>query len=147
MVVAVVALDGGSSAHKGSSALAATHHARGTHAGAAHTKHTHAAAGASRARLSVAVLNGTETTGLAHRISGQLQQSGYAHASALNGRPPGANEVTVVQYANGHKRDAESVAHTLGVSQVQPLEATVASFAGAASVAVIAGLDKAAAGT
>ena len=55
------------------------------------------------AETSVAVLNGTGTTGLAHRISGNLHQSGYSKATALNGRPPGANQVTVVEYASGHR--------------------------------------------
>lgn len=90
------------------------------------------------------VLNGTGTTGLAHKISGELNQHGYAKAQALNGRPPGANQVTVVEYAGGHRADAQSVAHALGVSQAQPMEATVASLAGSATVVVIVGLDKAA---
>jgi hypothetical protein len=92
----------------------------------------------------VAVLNGTETTGLAHAISASLRQNGYTQATALNGRPPGANQVTVVQYTQGHKADAEGVAHSLAVSTVQPMESSTASLAGSASVAVIVGLDKAA---
>jgi hypothetical protein len=142
VLVAVLLIGGGSAAHKGSSTTAAS---RGTH-----SRHAAAHAGRSsgaRAGLSVVVLNGTETTGLAHRVSGQLQQSGYAHASALSGRPPGANQVTVVQYAPGHKADAEGVAHTVGAAQAQPLEETVSSLAPSASVVVIVGLDKAPAGT
>ena len=92
----------------------------------------------------MAVLNGTETTGLAHRISGNLHQSGYSRATALNGRPPGANQVTVVEYASGHRADAQGVARALGVTQAQPMEGTVASLAGSATVVVIVGLDKAA---
>jgi hypothetical protein len=95
------------------------------------------------AETPVSVLNGTETTGLAHRISSSLQQSGYSQAAALTGRPPGANEVTVVEYATGHKADAEGVAHTLSVSNVQPEEQAVAVLAGSASVVVIVGADKA----
>jgi hypothetical protein len=100
---------------------------------------------ANAAEISVAVLNGTETTGLAHRISGQLQQTGYSQAAALAGSPPGSNQVTVVEYAAGHRSDAEAVARTLGTSQVQPIEGSVASLAPSASVAVIVGADKAAA--
>jgi hypothetical protein len=96
--------------------------------------------------VSVVVLNATETNGLAHRISGQLQQSGYSRATALGGRPPGANQVTVVEYAGGHRSDAEGVAQTIGASQAQPMEATVESLAGSANVVVIVGLDKATAG-
>jgi hypothetical protein len=90
------------------------------------------------------VLNGTGTTGLAHHVSGELNQHGFTLAKALDGRPPGANEVTVVEYTSGHKADAQSVAQALGVTQAQPIEGTVASLAGSASVVVIVGLDKAA---
>ena len=90
------------------------------------------------------VLNGTSTNGLAHRVSSELSGQGFARATALTGHPPGANQVTVVEYASGHKADAQSVARTLGVSQAQPMEGTVASLAGSATVVVIVGLDKAA---
>jgi len=40
--------------------------------------------------------------------------------------------------------EAEGVAHSLDVSQVQPLEPAVATLAGSASVVVIVGADKAA---
>jgi LytR cell envelope-related transcriptional attenuator len=99
----------------------------------------------SPAEASVAVLNGTETTGLAHRISGVLQQRGYSQATALSGRPSGANQVTVVEYASGHQADAEGVAHSVGATKVQPMEGGVASLAGSAKVVVIVGADKAAA--
>jgi hypothetical protein len=94
--------------------------------------------------MNVAVLNGTGTAGLAHRVAGELQQSGYSQATPLGGSPPGANQVTVVEYASGHQRDAEGVARSLGVGQAQPMEASVASLSGSATVVVIVGLDKAA---
>ncbi len=62
----------------------------------------------------------------------------------MNGRPPGANQVTVVQYTAGHKADAEGVARSIAVTTVQPMESSTAALAGPASVAVIVGLDKAA---
>jgi hypothetical protein len=89
------------------------------------------------------VLNGTETTGLAHRVSSELQQGGYSQATALNGRPPGTNQHSVVQYTSGHRGEAEAVAHSLGVSQVQPIESAVTALAGSANVVVIVGADKA----
>ena len=58
-------------------------------------------------------------------------------SSSLNSR-------TVVQYSSGHQAEAEGVAHSLDVSQVQPLEPAVATLAGSASVVVIVGADKAA---
>jgi hypothetical protein len=137
---------GGSSHGKSTTGSTAT---TGKHATKAHAKtSTHssskpAAGAAAPAETNVAVLNGTETSGLAHRISEQLHQSGYSQAAALNGRPPGANQVTVVEYASGHRADAAGVASALGVGQAQPIEATVSSLAGSATVVVIVGLDKA----
>jgi hypothetical protein len=115
-------------------------HARGTHPGRGV-----GAPASNPAAVNVVVLNGTGATGLAHRISGELHQSGYARAVALNGRPPGANQVTVVEYASGHRGEAEGVARAIGVSQAQPMESTVASLSGSATIVVIVGLDKAAA--
>ncbi|HEX3452524.1 MAG TPA: LytR C-terminal domain-containing protein [Solirubrobacteraceae bacterium] len=89
------------------------------------------------------MLNGTGTAGLAHRVSGELRSQGYSKATALNGTPPGANQVTVVEYASGHQAQAQGVARSLGVAQAQPIEGTVASLAGSATVVVIVGLDKA----
>ncbi|HEY2719265.1 MAG TPA: LytR C-terminal domain-containing protein, partial [Solirubrobacteraceae bacterium] len=113
------------------------------------SKHTSTGSAAapttSPASLGVVVLNGTGTTGLAHHVSEELQQGGYSRASALDGRPPGANQVTVVEYASGHQADAQRLARSLGVSQAQPIEGTVASMAPGASVVVIVGLDKASA--
>jgi hypothetical protein len=113
-----------------------------------HTKHTHPAAKptapANAGETPVAVLNGTETTGLAHRVSGQLQQLGYSQAAPLSGHPPGTTQTTVVEYTSGHRGDAESVARLLGVSNVQAMETAVAPLVGSANVAVLVGADKAA---
>jgi hypothetical protein len=95
------------------------------------------------AETAVTVLNGTETEGLARRIASELQQGGYSQAAASFGRPPGANEVTVVEYAGGNQANAERVAHSLSVSHVQPMEQAVAALAGSAKVVVIVGADKA----
>ena len=127
----------------GSSTASSVHRtAAGGAAGAAHAgTHARHAAGSGS---TVVVLNGTGTAGLAHRVASELRQSGYSQATPLGGSPPGANQVTVVEYASGHQRDAEGVARSLGVGQAQPMEASVASLSGSATVVVIVGLDKAA---
>jgi LytR cell envelope-related transcriptional attenuator len=154
VVILIVALSGGGS--KGASATSSSSSPSSPAKGSQKTAGEHAktpstssspgsgAAAVSPAETNVVVLNGTGTTGLAHRVSGELGQHGFTRASALNGRPPGANEVTVVEYASGHKAEAQSVAQALGATQAQPIEGTVASLAGSASVVVIVGLDKAA---
>jgi hypothetical protein len=131
-----------SSAHGTASASRAAHarpHAR--HSAASGSHHTTAAGAGS---TNVVVLNGTSTAGLAHRVAGELRQSGYSQATPLGGSPPGANQVTTVEYASGHQGDAEGVARSLGVGQAQPMEASVASLSGSATVVVIVGLDKSA---
>jgi hypothetical protein len=95
------------------------------------------------AETAVAVLNGTGTSGLAHHLAADLQQGGYTRAVALAGVPPGTHASTVVQYAHGHRADAQAVAKSLNVTQVQAMETTIASLAGSATVVVLAGADQA----
>ena len=90
------------------------------------------------------MLNATEAEGLAHRTASELQQNGYSQAAALNGRPPGSGQVTVVEYVGGHQAEAEGVARSLSVTHVLPIEAGVSALAGSANVVVIVGADKAA---
>ena len=97
----------------------------------------------SPAEAQVAVLNGTSTPNLAHRLSASLQQSGYSQATPLNGTPPGSHQTTVIEYTSGHRAEAAQVAQALGVTQVQPIEAAVSPLVGSSTVVVIAGLDKA----
>ena len=145
LVLALTSLNGSSGSPATSSNAASG--TAGTTTTAKHIKHTHTAAKptvpANAGETPVAVLNGTETTGLAHRISGQLQQLGYSQAAPLSGHPPGATQSTVVEYASGHRSDAESVARVLGVSNVQAMEAAITPLAGSANVAVVVGADKA----
>jgi len=121
------------------------HHTHTSTSAATHPSETSAPV-VSPAEAQVAVLNGTSTPNLAHRLSASLQQSGYSQATPLNGTPPGSHQATVVEYASGHRAEAAQVAQALGVTQVQPIEAAVSPLAGSSTVVVIAGLDKAGAG-
>ena len=47
-----------------------------------------------------------------------------------------------MEYAHGHRADAQAVAKTLGVTQVQAIETATASLAGSATVVVLAGTDQ-----
>jgi hypothetical protein len=145
VAVAVVALGGSGSKSPASSSGATTH--AGTTRAKARLKASSKAKATSQpvaADTAITVLNGTETTGLAHRVSATLQQRGFSQAAALAGRPAGANQSSVVEYVAGHQAEAEAVAHSLSISQVQPLEATVIPLSGSAKVVVIVGADKAA---
>lgn len=146
-LILVLATKGSSSPTKPSTSTSANSGSvTQTSTGASHHKpssKTKQAKATPPAETSVVVLNGTEQTGLAHRISSELQQSGYSQADALDGRPPGANEATVVEYASGHQADAAGVAKSLAVSHVEPMEQAVAVLAGSAKVVVVVGTDKA----
>jgi ABC-type Fe3+-hydroxamate transport system substrate-binding protein len=154
-IVAVVALivlltAGGGSSNKSAStstspSTLSSASGENTHTGTHHSETSLPASNPSETH--VVVLNGTETGGLAHRLSGNLQQSGYTLATALGGHPSGYS-TTVVEYASGHRTDARHVAQTLGVSQTKPLESAIAAMAGgSATVVVIAGSDLASTGT
>ena len=132
---------GGQGGRKTSSTTTSTHKSKQT---SSHHSES-AVAAVSPAETAVVVLNGTNVTGLARSLSDDLQQSGYLRATALEGTPPGAHGATTVEYASGHKAEAQSAAKALEVTHVQPMESGVSSLAGAATVVVIAGEDKAAA--
>jgi len=151
VVVAVVAVAltvfGGSSPSKAptSTVAPANHSAAAAPAKRSHkgsSTHPAKASTVSPAETTVAVLNATEAEGLAHRTASELQQGGYSQATALNGKPPGSGQVSIVEYASGHQAEAEGVARSASVSHVQPMEAAVAALVSSASVALIVGADK-----
>jgi hypothetical protein len=149
-IVLVVSSLGSSSGSGATTSATTTTHTQAHHTAASTTASTHpsetSAPVINPAEAQVAVLNGTSTPNLAHRLSASLQQSGYSQATPLNGTPPGSHQTTVVEYTSGHRAEAAKVAQALGVTQVQPIEAAVSPLAGSSTVVVIAGLDKAGAG-
>jgi hypothetical protein len=144
-VVAVSALGGSSKPKQTTSATITTPHNAAAHAKGSSHKHTKPAPKAptvSPAETSVAVLNATEAEGLAHRTASALQQNGYSQATALNGKPPGSGQVSVVEYTSGHQAEAEAVARSASITHVLPIEAAVSALASSANVVVIVGADK-----
>ena len=145
VVVALTAFGGSSGSKAPTSTLAPTSHSAATPAKHSHkpaTTHPATTSTVSPAETTVAVLNATEAEGLAHRTASELQQGGYSQATALNGKPPGSGQVSIVEYASGHQAEAEGVARSASVSHVQPMEAAVAALVSSASVALIVGADK-----
>jgi LytR cell envelope-related transcriptional attenuator len=147
VVGGALAVFGGSSGGKPSTSVAKT----ATPTVATHTTHAHKTPSkavaktpaVSPAETAVAVLNATEAEGLAHRTANALQQNGYSQAEALNGKPPGSGQVSIVEYTSGHQSEAEGVARSANVTHVQPMEAAVAALASSANVVLIVGADKA----
>jgi len=139
-VVLLLSLGGGSHKSPSTNTSAST-----TSTGASrHTSATHSAPKVNPGAVSISVLNGTQTNGLAHRIAAALKEKGYAHATALDGHPPGAYPKTIVEYSAGHSTDAKSVAQVLDVSasEVQPMQSTMLPLISGATVAIIAGEDQ-----
>jgi hypothetical protein len=139
LVLAVTALKGGGSKATATQSSLPTE----TQPASPHTRTTAHAVLTNPAETAVMVLNGTATAGLAHHLAADLQQSGYTHAAASAGVPPGTHATTVVEYVRGHRADAQAVAKKLNVTKVQVIEAAIAPLAGSSIVVVLAGADQA----
>lgn len=86
------------------------------------TRSTPAAAPAHN-RITVAVLNGTTTAGLASRVAATLTGNGFRQGPVTNASDQ-QRSVTVVSYFGGHEAEAREVAKTLNVPSdaVQPID-------------------------
>jgi hypothetical protein len=91
-------------------------------------------------RVTVAVLNGTTTPGLAASLRDRLTAAGFR---------PGTIDVyadqqiaaSVVEYAPGQQAAARAVGRRLGISHREPVTPGTRALAGDATVVVIAGPD------
>jgi hypothetical protein len=73
--------------------------------------------------VTVAVLNGTATNGLAHRVALKLGSAGYKQGQVTTAADQ-THTATVVAYVPAHRRDALPVATALklGPASVQPID-------------------------
>jgi LytR cell envelope-related transcriptional attenuator len=100
-------------------------------------------------RITVAVLNGTTTVGLASTVAGTLTADGFVQGPVTNASDQGRS-VTVVSYFDGREREAREVAQTLNVpaDAVQPIDADTEAACAAqdgsctATVVVTVGADR-----
>jgi hypothetical protein len=115
------------------------------------TSHQNRAAAVDPAKVTVTVLNGTATAGLADRIATKLTGAGFKQGTVTNASDQ-TRTATTVAYMPGRKRDALAVAKSLklGPASVQPLDASTravacpSSGACSAQVVVTVGTDLAA---
>jgi len=99
---------------------------------------TPATAAPAHDRVTVAVLNGTTTAGLASTVASTLTADGFVQGPVTNASDQ-QRSVTVVSYFGGHEAEAQEVAKTLDVpaDAVQPIDAdTEAACAQGATCAV-----------
>ncbi|MEA2376475.1 MAG: hypothetical protein QOD13_382, partial [Thermoleophilaceae bacterium] len=92
--------------------------------------------------VTVAVLNGTTVPGLAATLSDEVGAAGFKVGTITNFTDQQLAE-SVVQYAPGHEAEAKAVSRRLGIGQREPVDPSIQTLAGDASVIVIAGADKA----
>lgn len=92
--------------------------------------------------MTVSVLNGTATSGLAHRVAVKLSGTGYKQGTVATATDQ-TRTATVVAYMPGHRREATAVATALklGSASVQPLDQNTQAVAcpppGACTSAVV----------
>ncbi|MFL5818496.1 MAG: LytR C-terminal domain-containing protein, partial [Conexibacter sp.] len=134
--IAVLLLSGGGNDSPSTPAASSTSPVRQTTGASSQT--TPAAAAPAHDRVTVAVLNGTTTAGLASTVATTLTSDGFVRGPVANASDQ-ARSVTVVSYFDGHEAEAQEVAKTLNVpaDAVQPIDAdTEAACAQGATCAV-----------
>jgi LytR cell envelope-related transcriptional attenuator len=94
------------------------------------------------ANVTVAVLNGTTSTGLANQFADKVQAYGFKRGVTDNALTQGQQTESVVEYAHGNYAAAQLVGKKLGISQVERIDAPTQSRAGDANVVVVVGADK-----
>jgi LytR cell envelope-related transcriptional attenuator len=116
-----------SSSSKSNSTSASSAAARSTTAG----RRNAPVAAVNPRTVTVAVLNGTNTNGLAGKVSGELNAAGYQKGYVGNFTPNQTQSSTLVQYMAGDKRDASAVATSLKLppKSVGPLDSATQQIA------------------
>jgi hypothetical protein len=94
-------------------------------------------------KITVAVLNGTSTVGLAQQVGDRVDAEGF-NLGTVSNAPPGDGQRanSVAMYTPGHEREAARVARQLGIHNVEQVDANSRQIAGNASVVVVVGSDK-----
>ncbi len=123
VVVALVLITKGSSSSSSTSTQAATNTPT--------ARRVKTAAKVNPANVTVTVLNGTATAGLADRVATQLTGVGYKQGNPPANASDQTRTATVVAYMPGHKNDALAVARSLklGPSSVQSVDSSTRAVA------------------
>jgi hypothetical protein len=96
---------------------------------------------ASPGEIEVAVLNGTEATGLAATWGEKAEGKGFVVGAVSNTNSTFEN--SVVMFADGAAEEAKEVAKGLQIHKVQPMTAEVSGVSNGAKVTVVVGEDNA----
>jgi hypothetical protein len=89
------------------------------------------------ADITVSVLNGTTVPGLARQVGDEAVAQGFKVGNVDNSPDSDQQRAeSVIQFAEGHRRDAMAVGRRLGIAQRELIDAEVQQLAGDASVVV-----------
>lgn len=94
-----------------------------------------------RAAVTVSVLNGTNTQGLAAAASDGLNKAGFTDTTTGNLSDGTVHPSTIVYYAPGSKPEAQEVAKELAVSDLQPATDEILAAGGSVPVIVLLGAN------
>ena len=95
------------------------------------------------ATVTVAVLNGTQVTGLAGTTGQKVSAAGFRLGNVATGAQDAPRAESVVLYKPGASRQARAVSRKLGISQIEPVDSASSALAGTATVVVVVGADRA----
>jgi hypothetical protein len=93
-----------------------------------------------RSRISVLVLNGNGTSGIAGATASQLLGSGYRSAAATNA-PVDDYATSLVLYRKGWEGEARRLAKDAGIRVVSPLDGSLPTGSGGDQLVVVLGAN------
>lgn len=94
-----------------------------------------------RAAVTVAVLNGTDTAGIAATAATGLNHAGFTDTTTGNLNDGTVHPTTTVYYASGSKQEAQEVATELAVKDVKPATEDILGKGGSVPVIVVLGAN------
>lgn len=94
-----------------------------------------------RAAVTVAVLNGTDTPGIAATAAAGLNKAGFTDTTTGNLSDGSVHPTSTVYYASGSKPEAQEVAKELEVTDIQPAPDSVIAAGGSVPVIVVLGAN------
>jgi hypothetical protein len=94
-----------------------------------------------RAAVTVSVLNGTNTQGIARAAADGLNKAGFTDTTTGNLSDGTIHPSTIVYYASGSRAEAQEVANELAVKNVKPATDEILAQGGSVPVIVVLGAD------
>jgi hypothetical protein len=137
-VVFVLVVGGVAYAVLNNGSSSGNHHAKGGGKGGK-SKQASAAKNVKPEEIEVAVLNGTEATGLAATWGDKAEAKGFEVGAITN--TTSTFENSVVMFQTGAAPEAKQVAKQLKIHKVQPMTAEVSGVSNGAKVSVVVGED------